>query len=561
MTVDTRRRSYARKQAYGKTFTTATEKKRRREVMNQRSGTKSDSWRAQYQLRLIMDVVIDYDDWYRNEELPVIMLNITNANGTTFTVPIPFRRSSAQTTWDDATWILTSSFIIFTMQSGFGLLESGACSRRNEVNVMVKNVVDIVFGGITYWMFGYGLSFGEQAGSNAFFGVGYFFVDADEEHMGERYAHFVFQLSFATTATTIVSGVMAERTKLPAYMLFSFLNTIVYSLPASWIWREAGFLVQLGAVDIAGSSVVHIVGGVAGLVGTLMLKPRMGRYAAGSAALPMGSPTNALVGLFMLWWGWLGFNCGSTYGITGHKWKLTAKSAITTINASIGGGITGCFISYLTRDWKLNVADLINSILGALVAVTAGCAVVRPWEALVIGAIGAIITLATVPLLDRLRIDDPVGAVSVHAAAGIWGMLSVGIFAENDKLQYLTYGRAGLIHGGGGYLLGAQTAAVVAMIAWSALTSFMLLLVSLRLSPEDELLGADIAEHCIQYENHTIPPSVMGVHDECPSPVSAIIHSVAAQEDKKNNSPIEGDGGSGKMQISSLSVAGRRNAW
>lgn len=191
-------------------------------------------------------------------------------------------------------------FSIFSM-TGFGLLESGACSRRNEVNVMVKNVVDIIFGGLTYWMFGYGMSFGEDPGSNQFVGVGRFFVDSDEEQMGEIFSHFVFQLSFATTATTIVSGAMAERTKLGSYILFSFLNTIVYALPASWMWRSEGFLAKLGAVDIAGSSVVHVVGAMAGLVATIMLKPRLGRYDEGTKPLAMGSPTNALVGMFMLW--------------------------------------------------------------------------------------------------------------------------------------------------------------------------------------------------------------------------------------------------------------------
>ena len=230
---------------------------------------------------------------------------------------------------DDATWILTSAFIIFTMQSGFGLLESGLVSRKNEVNIMVKNAIDVIFGGLAYWMFGFAFSFGDDASSNAFCGMGHFFTDVDESSMGYIYSKYVFQLSFATTATTIVSGAMAERTNMKAYIAFSFLNTLTYCFPAHWIWADNGWLKKLGAVDIAGSSAVHVVGGVSGLVATIYLKPRTGRSFDDNPRTrkvpSMASPTNVLLGTFMLWWGWLGFNCGSTFGISGEKWKLAAR--------------------------------------------------------------------------------------------------------------------------------------------------------------------------------------------------------------------------------------------
>ena len=225
---------------------------------------------------------------------------------------------------EDATWILTNSFIILTMQSGFGLLESGMVSLKNEANIMVKNAVDVIFGGLSYWMFGFAFSFGIINRNNPFCGLGFFMTDADESEMGRVYAEYFFQFSFATTATTIVSGAMAERINLKAYILYSFLNTLTYSFPAHWIWDENGWLRTMGAVDIAGCGAVHLVGGVSGLVATLMLKPRIGRF-DGSLPKQMASPTNVLLGTFMLWWGWLGFNCGSTFGISGMKWKLASR--------------------------------------------------------------------------------------------------------------------------------------------------------------------------------------------------------------------------------------------
>jgi len=224
---------------------------------------------------------------------------------------------------DDATWILTSAFIIFTMQSGFGLLESGMVSRKNEANIMVKNAIDVIYGGLSYWLFGFAFSFGDRG--NGFCGLGHFFTDADEGEMGHVFSKYFFQLSFATTATTIVSGAMAERTSLKAYTMYSFLNTLTYSFPAHWIWAENGWLRKMGAVDIAGCGAVHLVGGVSGLVATLMLKPRVGRFDASAPPTQMASPTNVLLGTFMLWWGWLGFNCGSTFGISGMKWKLASR--------------------------------------------------------------------------------------------------------------------------------------------------------------------------------------------------------------------------------------------
>ena len=227
---------------------------------------------------------------------------------------------------DDATWILTSAFIIFTMQSGFGLLEAGLVSKKNETNIMVKNAIDVIYGGLAYWMFGFAISFGEAEKSNWFTGWGCFFVDSDENNMG-LFAKYFFQLSFATTATTIVSGAMAERVEIKAYTAFSFFNIISYAFPAHWMWNNNGFLKEMGVVDVAGCGPVHLVGGVAGLVATVMLRPRKNKFDENgkSREMAMASPTNALLGTFMLWWGWLGFNCGSTFGTSGDKWKIASR--------------------------------------------------------------------------------------------------------------------------------------------------------------------------------------------------------------------------------------------
>ncbi|XP_031559480.1 putative ammonium transporter 3 [Actinia tenebrosa] len=428
-------------------------------------------------------------------------INITTTSGPV-TLTTEKHRLHEVAGWDDATWVLSSAFIIFTMQSGFGLLESGMVSRKNEVNIMVKNVVDVIFGGFSFWAFGYGLAFGDSAASNPFCGAGRFFTNADEAEMGSVFSKFFFQLSFATTAITIVSGAMAERTKLESYCVFSFLGMLIYSFPAHWLWSKGGWLAQLGAVDIAGSGVVHVVGGVTGLVATILLKPRLGRFSSNKPQM-MGSPVTAILGLFVLWWGWLGFNCGSTFGITGGKWQLAARSAVNTLNSSIGGGIFAFFYSYIYYNRKVDVCHLIVGILGGLVSVTGICPLARPWESLVIGAFGGSCACLGRKLMLWLKIDDPTGCIAVHTLSGIWGMIAVGLFTEVDRLEKFSKIK-GVFKGGNGYLLGIQLLAVVSLAVWSAITSGIILLgikviIGLRVTEEEEKLGADRVEHEMDY--------------------------------------------------------------
>ncbi|XP_050725760.1 putative ammonium transporter 3 [Eriocheir sinensis] len=407
---------------------------------------------------------------------------------------------------NDAAWILTATFIIFTMQSGFGLLESGCVSMKNETNIMVKNVVDVVLGGFTYWLFGYALSFGKSEWTNPFCGWGDFAINPDENSMGKVYTTFFFQMSFATTATTIVSGAIAERFNFVAYVLFSAVNTVVYCIPAGWIWADHGFLYKLGVVDVAGSCGVHLCGGASALVASKMVGPRIGRYDDGEGSLPMGSPTNAILGMFMLWWGWLGFNCGSTFGINGDLWKYAARTAVCTLQSSIGGGLAGMSLSWY-KNHRLEVGDVVNSVLGALVSITAGCALFTTWEALFIGVVGGLIAVLGMPLFDKLHIDDPVGAASVHGLCGMWAMIAIGLFVQADTLEGMTNGYSGLFRGGGFYLLGVQSLACLCISVWSMSATFIILylidkfMMPIRMSEWEELVGADFAEHGIRRRN------------------------------------------------------------
>ncbi|XP_066271272.1 putative ammonium transporter 3 [Branchiostoma lanceolatum] len=437
-------------------------------------------------------------------------VNVSNATNVTASAAAAGASAADENLYsDDATWILTSAFIIFTMQSGFGLLESGTVSPKNEVNIMVKNASDVLYGGLAYWMFGYAFSFGESPWSNAFCGLGQFFVDAEEAKMGWVFSKFFFQMSFATTATTIVSGAMAERTKLQAYMAFCVLNTLVFCFPSHWAWDNKGWLNKMGYVDVGGAGPVHLVGGVCSLMAMLILGPRHGRWDRDEAP-PMGSPTNALLGMFMLWWGWLGFNCGSTFGITGGKWKLAARSAVSTITASMGGGIVAVVLSYVTKNQKFDISYLINGILGALVGVTGICALAHPWEGLIIGAVGSFVSCVGTEMMVKLRIDDPVGCFPVHGMCSVWAILAVGIFGHVDNLEGVSR-YDGLLKGGGFYLLGVQTLGTVTFISWASIMSFILLkaidkTIGLRVSLEEELIGADICEHGVGSPDDSPPP-------------------------------------------------------
>jgi len=416
---------------------------------------------------------------------------------------------------DDATWILTSSFVILTMQSGFGLLEMGSSVPGSAVNIMLKNVFDVVFGALSYYMLGYGISYGNP--SSPFMGLGDYLPDsshpasADSIAQGLLYSTYIFQFSFAATSTTIVSGAIAMRMRFFVYCAFSFYAVIAYSFVAHWAWAKSGWLKAMGYHDFAGSGPVHLFGAMNGLVGILFVGPRTGRFdeSRPKSDFYPASPTSQLFGLFMLWWGWIGFNCGSSFGITHQKWLVATRTAITTINSTSGGGIAALIYTQVkTKGKQVLPTDIVNGVLGSLVAITASCASVHPPEALVIGAFGSLIALLANDFIEhKLKLDDPVGAVGVHGAAAVWGILSVGLFADGDLPAVDV--EDGLFRGGGLRLFGVQVLGIVCTIGWSLCCTapffyFVGVLLSkdwfdprfgLRIGEEEELHGADKSLH------------------------------------------------------------------
>jgi len=344
-----------------------------------------------------------------------------------------------------------------------------------------------------FFMFGYAIMFGK---GSAFMGMqGWFLHGAESGADIPLYAFWLFQAAFCGAAATIVAGGMAERMKFPAYLIYSFMiSAFIYPLVGHWIWG-GGWLGNLGFADFAGSTVVHTVGGVAALIGTIVLKPRIGKFNAdGTPNVIAGhSIPLASLGVFILWFGWFGFNPGSTLSV--GNGDLIARVAINTNLAAAAGGILA-----MVTVWKMfgkpDLSMAMNGALAGLVAITAPCAFVEPWAAIVIGAAGGILVVLGVILLDKLGVDDPVGAFPVHGINGIWGTLAVGIFGK----QALGLAHEGLVYGGGFTQLGIQTLgvfAVVVLLLMSMGVVFTMIdkTVGLRVSREEELRGLDIGEH------------------------------------------------------------------
>jgi ammonium transporter, Amt family len=397
-------------------------------------------------------------------------------------------------------WTCLAAFLVFFMQAGFALVEAGFTRAKNCVNIIMKNLLDFSVGSITFWMLGFGLMFG--ASYNGWFGTSDFFVDGlvDGKSSNWEFAFLIFQTVFAATAATIVSGAMAERTKFTSYLIYSAaITAFVYPISGSWAWgglygdNGEGWLQQLGFIDFAGSAVVHSVGGWAALAGALVIGPRIGKFQPDGTVTPiMGhSMPLAALGVFILWLGWFGFNPGSTTSLDGGNF---ARVAVTT-NLSAVGGVVSAMITSWVLFKKPDVSFALNGALAGLVSITAPCYDVGPGSALIIGLIGGVICVLSVLLFDRLRIDDPVGAISVHGVCGAWGTLSVGLFAHES-----CDGNNGLLFGGGAGILGVQLLGVVAYFVWAFGVSFLIFwaikaTVGLRVSQEEEIQGLDATEH------------------------------------------------------------------
>ncbi len=402
-----------------------------------------------------------------------------------------------------------AAFLVFFMQAGFALVEAGFTRAKNTVNILMKNISDFSLSSIFFWVIGFSLMFGPQLipefGIGKFWGEGSFsFSNFYENNLPNPslYAFFLFQVVFAGTSTTIASGAMAERTKFISYLIYSVIMTaFIYPMFGSLAWKglmggeEKGFLEKLGFIDFAGSTVVHSIGAWAGLAGTLILKPRINRY-HGSKVEPIFGHNMSLatLGVFILWLGWFGFNPGSTGTVIGSKF---ATVAVTTNIAAAGGAIGAMLTSWLV--FKLpDIGITLNGILAGLVAITAGCNNLDIGSSLFVGFVAGILIVGSVLFLDKLKIDDPVGAVSVHGVAGAWGTLAVGLFA-NPKFEESSQ-VAGLFYGGGLQLLWVQFLGVLLAFIWSFSISSLVFIIlkktiGLRVNEDEEIIGLDLLEH------------------------------------------------------------------
>jgi ammonium transporter, Amt family len=401
----------------------------------------------------------------------------------------------------DTVWVLLAAFLVFFMQAGFAMVEVGFTRQKNAANILMKNLMDFSMSSIAYWAVGFALMFGA---GNAFVGTtGWFLGGGDAAFESLAWAtpplsaKWIFQVVFAGTAATIVSGAMAERTKFSAYLMYSaFISGLIYPIAGHWIWG-GGWLAARGFLDFAGSTVVHSVGGWAALIGAVMVGPRLGRYGKDGKprVIPGHSMPLAFLGVFILWFGWFGFNPGSTMSAT----ELAAHVAVTTNLAAASGAITAMMLAWMWSG-KPDVGLSANGALAGLVAITAPCAFVEPWAAAIIGGAAGLIVVAAIRFFDKVRIDDPVGAISVHGVCGAFGTLTVGLFAAPRLIEGLAGTNAGLFYGGGLAQLGTQALGVVSVFGWTVATCLVLFgtikaVFGLRVSPEEELEGLDIGEH------------------------------------------------------------------
>ncbi|MFQ6134610.1 MAG: ammonium transporter [Nitrososphaerales archaeon] len=399
------------------------------------------------------------------------------------------------------TWTLISAFLVFLMQGGFAMLEGGLVRAKNVSNIMMKNLSDFAIGSLGFWAIGFPLMFGASVAG--IFGASNWLLTG-EAYDVSTYLLWIFQMVFAGTAATITSGAMAERTKFRTYYIISFIiTTFIYPVYGHWVWG-GGWLSALpfgvGHVDFAGSGVVHMVGGGAGLAGALLLGARIGKYDENGKprALPGHSISMVMLGVFLLWFGWFGFNPGSTLAATELRISVIA---VTTLLAGSAGGVAATLYTW-KKFGRPDVTMAGNGVIAGLVAITAPSAWVEAWAAVVIGLAAGLIMVESVLFFERKGVDDPIGAISCHLIAGIWGLISVGIFADGTYGLYTTEAPrvVGLLYGGGIGQLVAQLIGVAANFAWVFGASFTIFWVlkktmGLRVSKEEELEGLDMSEH------------------------------------------------------------------
>lgn len=386
----------------------------------------------------------------------------------------------------DYVWTLVAAVLVFFMQAGFALVETGFTRAKNAINIMMKNLMDFSIGSLAFWAIGFGLMFG--ASKSHLIGTSGFFL-SDFKPDGDPWvlAFWMFQVVFAATAATIVSGAMAERTKFSGYLIYSiFISALIYPVFGSWAWGSLyqgdGWLEKLGFIDFAGSTVVHSVGGWAALAGAIVLGPRLGKYTkqGGIKPIPGHNLPMAALGVFILWVGWFGFNPGSTTAAT----KDIAMIFVNTNLAAAAGAVLAMITSWV-KFGKPEIGMSLNGALAGLVAITSPCATVSPLSSVIIGAVAGIIVVLSVLFFDKIKVDDPVGAVSVHGVNGAWGTLAAGIFNMG---------------GTSAKIIGVQVLGIASCFIWTFTVAFIMFKlidksIGLRVSPEEELEGLDFGEH------------------------------------------------------------------
>eukprot|EP00232_Nephroselmis_pyriformis_P019752 CAMPEP_0182887736 /NCGR_PEP_ID=MMETSP0034_2-20130328/21005_1 /TAXON_ID=156128 /ORGANISM="Nephroselmis pyriformis, Strain CCMP717" /LENGTH=471 /DNA_ID=CAMNT_0025021115 /DNA_START=27 /DNA_END=1442 /DNA_ORIENTATION=- len=421
-------------------------------------------------------------------------------------------------------WLLLGAYLVFFMQCGFALLEAGSVRSKNTKNILLKNVLDACVGAMLWWAFGYSFAYGGgDEKQNKFIGVGNFLMSDNstgEDNGGTFYAGWLFQWAFAATAATIVSGAVAERCQFRAYIIYTVILTVfIYPVAVHWGWSNDGWLSAFyipsgeedynpdiggqGLIDFAGSGIVHMTGGGAALMGAYFLGPRYGRFRPDGTVvdLPGHSTVLCVLGTFILWFGWYGFNPVSTLAIVGVGY-IAGKVAVTTTLAAGAGGF-GTLLIHVLMGNPPDVAPALNGILGGLVAITAPCSVVEPYGAIIIGLISAPVYYFSSMLLKKMQIDDPLDASPVHFFCGAWGVLSAGLFATeaNTMNAYGTSSKDwGAFYGGGGKQFGVQCLGVFAFAAWTCVTSGIMFFIMskagiFRVSHEDEVMGLDESHH------------------------------------------------------------------
>lgn len=424
----------------------------------------------------------------------------------------------------DSVWVMVAAILVIFMQAGFAMLEAGSTRMKNAGHVAGKQILVFALCTLAFWAFGFGLSFGD---GNSFVGLTGFFLNVLPENVDTVFSalsftsvplgiKFLFQLAFVGVSLAIAFGGFAERAKLSVYVVFSILFTVaIYPVIAHWVWG-GGWLGALGKQDFAGSTVVHLTGGIAALVATILLKPRIGKYNKDGSPnlIPGHNQVFTVLGVMIIWICWFGFNAGSTFGAVGG---FFGHVALTTNLAAAAGAVAALFASWVYRG-KADIPSMLNGVLAGLVVITAACAFVEAWAAVIVGAVAGGFTYYTSVYFEKKGIDDPICAFSVHGLAGVWGTLSTGLFAAPRLVEMTGIGKAGLFYGGGFDQLFVQAVGVLAAGAYVAVISYIILTllkvtIGLRVTEEEEVMGLDMSEHGVYgYPEQVKAPTIPSPH-------------------------------------------------